>query len=758
MNQFPASVHLSPAIANELESLRTRLREAEETLDAIRYGRVDALVISQHNEHKIFTLQRAEQVYRMMVEAMNEGVMTLAADGTILYCNRCFADMLKMPLEHIAGKFLQTLLAPADIVTVNRMLWGLEERKMEISLLDFHGALLPVFLSPKILQIKGEPTIIYMVAMDLTSHKLIEIALREAEEKYRTIFENAVEGIFQIDLAGRYLNINPAMARIFRHTSAQQLIPHLNDPAHPLFVDPGRRVDFLVLLRERGEVVNFESQIYGFDRQTLWISETARAVLNQRGEVQLFEGSAEDISDRKHYETRLMYQANYDALTGLANRNLLQDRLQHTIASAERYQYRLAVAFIDLDQFKFINDSLGHHTGDQLLKAVAACLKACVRESDTVARHGGDEFVVVIDHSSDAVIASLMSKILASIAEPVMIEGHELHVTASIGFSLYPTDGEDAETLLKNADAAMYRAKEQGRNNVQFYTDELNKKIHKRMALESILRHALERGEFFLHYQPQVALPGGEIVGAEALIRWMHKTEGVISPADFIPLAEELGLIVPIGEWALRTACAQMKAWQTAGLPKLTISVNLSARQFRQRNLAAVVALALHDTALDPEYLELELTESMMMDNVELAVATMNQLKAMGIKLSIDDFGTGYSSLSYLKRFPIDVLKIDQSFMSDIIEEPCDAPIVRSIITLAHSLKLRVIAEGVETKEQLHYLSEHHCDAIQGFYFSCPVSADAFEQLLRDGPLLRPCAGSSGTVDGAPSNPVLLAS
>jgi len=737
MNKPPTSVHLSPPTSDECESLRTRLREAEETLDAIRYGRVDALVVSQHDEDKIFTLQRAEHIYRLMVEAMNEGMMTLAADGTILYCNLCFANMLKMPLEEIAGKFLQTFLVPADIITVNRMLWGVEEQKMEITLLDAQGDRLPIFLSPKILQMKGEPTIIYMVAMDLTSHKLIETALRNAEEKYRTIFENAVEGIFQIDLNGHYLNINPAMARIFRHVSMNLLITHLNDPVYPLFVDPQRRVDFMHLLFERGEMVNFESQIYGYDRQTLWINETVRAVRDATGEILLFEGSVEDISDRKHYENRLMYQANYDALTGLANRNLLHDRLQHSIKSAERYRYQLTVAFIDLDQFKFVNDSLGHHTGDHLLKVIASRLKSCVRDSDTVARHGGDEFVVVIDHSNDAVIASLMSKILAKVAEPVVVDGHELHVTASIGFSLYPIDGLDADTLLKHADAAMYRAKEQGRNNVQFYTEELNLKIQKRMALESILRHALERNEFFLHYQPQVSLATGAIIGAEALIRWMHKTEGVISPAEFIPLAEELGLIVPIGEWVLRTACAQMKAWQDAGFLEIGISVNLSARQFRQRNLAAVVALALQDSGLEARYLELELTESMMMDNVELAVAALSTLKAMGIKLSIDDFGTGYSSLSYLKRFPIDVLKIDQSFISDITLAPDGAPIVHSIITLAHSLKLKVIAEGVETAEQLEYLGAHQCDVMQGYYFSRPLSAADFEQLLRKNTMLQ---------------------
>jgi len=731
MNKGPALVFPSIHSEHEFLCLRTRLREAEETLDAIRYGRVDALVVSQHDTDEIVTLQGAEHVYRMMVEAMNEGVITLAPDGTILYCNLCFAEMLKLPLERVPGLRLQSFLAPQHCAIVERMLHGDELHKTEIVLRDARNDNLTILLSPKLLQTKGCAPIIYMVAMDLTAQKRTESALREAEEKYRTIFENAVEGIFQIDLNGRYLNINPAMVRIFRHTQSETLLSHLNDAAHPLFVNPLRRKEFLPALRERGEITNYESQIYGLHHEQLWINETIRAVLDKDGQVRFYEGSAEDISERKHYETKLMYQANYDALTGLANRSLLLDRLQHAIAAAERYRHQVTVIFIDLDQFKFINDSLGHHTGDNLLKIIAARLKACVRENDTVARHGGDEFVIAIDHSTDAVIASLIPKILTSISQAVTVDGNELLVTASIGVSVYPFDGNNADTLLKNADAAMYRAKELGRNNGQFYTEELNQKIHKRMNLESILRHALERGEFFLHYQPQIALHSNDIVGAEALIRWMHSSEGVIPPAEFIPLAEELGLIIPIGDWVLRTACTQMKAWHDAGLPKINIAVNLSARQFRQPNLVEVIAQALRDSGLEPGYLELEITESMMMDNVEQAALTLGKLKATGIKLSIDDFGTGYSSLSYLKRLPIDVLKIDRTFVSDITGDADGAPIVRSIITLAHSLKLKVIAEGVENGEQLAYLRAHRCDVMQGYYFSKPLSVVDFTKLAQ---------------------------
>jgi len=441
-----------------------------------------------------------------------------------------------------------------------------------------------------------------------------------------------------------------------------------------------------------------------------------------------------DITERKRYESQLERQANYDELTGLANRNLVQDRLNQALAFSHRHDCGLAVLFIDLDHFKKINDSLGHDSGDALLTQVASRLSCSVREGDTVARQGGDEFVLLLPEiRAEDDVPEITQKLVKAMSAPFNVNGRELHITCSIGIASYPKDGEDRQTLLKNADAAMYRAKELGRNNAQHYAAEMNVKAMERLVLENGLYHALARNEFLLHYQPQVDLRTGEIAGMEALVRWQHPELGLVSPAMFIPVAEDSGLIVSIGEWVLRTACAQNKAWQLAGFKPISVAVNLSARQFRQPDLAEMVAGILRETGLDPACLELELTESLVMQDVEKTISTLGKLKAMGIKLSVDDFGTGYSSLSYLKRFPIDTLKIDQSFVRDITTDPDDAAIAKTIISMAHDMQLRVIAEGVETEAQKSFLQQRHCDEMQGYFFSRPVPAEAFETLLREG-------------------------
>ena len=436
--------------------------------------------------------------------------------------------------------------------------------------------------------------------------------------------------------------------------------------------------------------------------------------------------------ERKRYQVQLEHQANYDALTGLPNRNLLHDRLRQAVYS-QRLPRAIAVVFMDLDHFKFVNDSLGHSTGDLLLKAMGERLRTVLREGDTVGRVGGDEFVLILnDQPNEEIIYRAMQRISAKVSEPLTIDGKELHVTCSAGISLYPQDGRDVDTLLKNADAAMYRAKDHGRSNFQFYTSEMNERVSERLALENALRRALERNELALHYQQKVSLQSGEIVGAEALVRWLHPEWGLVRPARFIPLAEETGLIVQIGEWVLREACRQNRAWIDEGLDPGFVSVNLSTRQFRQEGLVRTVSRILEETRLDPSALEMEITESMVMHNVAAAVATLQGLKSLGVGLSVDDFGTGYSSLAYLKDLPIDALKIDRSFVRDIGagDDAQDGVLAAAIVTLGHSLHLKVVAEGVETDSQVRFLKRHRCDEVQGFFYSEPVTPEAHAKLL----------------------------
>lgn len=477
---------------------------------------------------------------------------------------------------------------------------------------------------------------------------------------------------------------------------------------------------------------------YRKDGTLFWSDLYIAPVKDDTGTVSHFIVVQYDITATKRYESELEFQTNRDALTGLANRSLMRDRLGQAVSYAHRYGHPIWILFVDLDRFKFVNDTLGHQAGDILLKAVSTRLQAAVRDTDTVARMGGDEFVLILPERTDAGLSTgIVQRIMESIAQPLTIEGHEFFISGSIGVAVYPADGETPEELIKHADIAMYRAKETGRNNFQFYTPAMNERALERLHIEGDLRNALEREEFTLHYQPQVDLRSGKIVGVEALIRWQHPELGMVPPIRFIGLAEETGLIVPIGAWVIRTACLQNKAWQESGLGYLRMSVNLSARQFAQQDLVDSIAASLREAELAPEYLEIELTESLVMADVDRAIGILRELKALGVQLSIDDFGTGYSSLSYLKRFPIDVLKIDRSFVNDITIDPDDAAIVASIISLAHSLRLDVIAEGVETEEQLTYLREHNCDQIQGYFFSRPVTAEAFSVMLKDGKRLQ---------------------
>jgi diguanylate cyclase (GGDEF)-like protein len=438
--------------------------------------------------------------------------------------------------------------------------------------------------------------------------------------------------------------------------------------------------------------------------------------------------------ERKVAEDRIQFMATHDALTGLPNRALLKDRLTQAVLAADRYDRWATVVFIDVDNFKYINDSLGHNAGDALLRAVAGRMAACVRPTDTVVRVGGDEFVIVLSDQLKSVdeISRIVTRLRAAIAEPVHVGEHALRVTSSVGVASFPGDGRDAETLLANADAAMYRAKESGRDNLQFYRPEINLRVQEKFRMQEALRGAVVRNEFLLHYQPQVNLRTGAILAVEALIRWRHPTLGLLPPSRFIPMAEESGLITSIGEWVLGEACRQAQAWRRSGLPPIRMSVNVSARQFHERRLKAVVAAALEGSGLAPDLLELELTESMIMQDVERAVATMEELERLGVQLSIDDFGTGYSSLAALKTFPVARLKIDRAFIKGLPHDEDDMAVAAAVISLGQKLNLKVIAEGVETAAQAEFLRRNNCDEIQGFHLSRPIPPDAFAAFLRD--------------------------
>jgi diguanylate cyclase (GGDEF)-like protein/PAS domain S-box-containing protein len=441
-----------------------------------------------------------------------------------------------------------------------------------------------------------------------------------------------------------------------------------------------------------------------------------------------------DVSAARTMALQMTHSAEHDFLTGLPNRMLLNDRVNRAIVLAPRHMKKVAVLFLDLDGFKHINDSLGHPTGDKLLQSIAKRLVACVRGADTVSRQGGDEFVVLLSEVALAEDAAITARrMLHAVAEAHSIEQHDLHVTTSIGVSVYPDDGLDAETLIKNADTAMYQAKENGRQSYQFFKPAMNVRAVERQSIEESLRRALERQEFALHYQPKINLRTGEITGAEALIRWTHPVRGQVSPGQFIPVAEDCGLILPIGNWVLHEACLQARAWLDAGLPPTTMAVNISAIEFRDENFLEGVFTILKETGLDPRLLELELTESVLMKHAESAESILKTLRARGVQVAVDDFGTGYSSLSYLRRFPIDALKIDQSFVRQITTTPDETTIVTAVISMGRSLKLRVVAEGVETQAELAFLQAHQCDEAQGYYFSRPMIPQQFAKLLQTG-------------------------
>jgi diguanylate cyclase (GGDEF)-like protein/PAS domain S-box-containing protein len=569
--------------------------------------------------------------------------------------------------------------------------------------------------------------------------KQAEDSLQESEQQLRAMFENADVGIAVTSLDLRYLRVNDKYCNIMGYTREELLGMRVSD------VNLSENVAPLVEYRENvlsgtAPEQAREKQLVRKDGALIWVSMATSLVRAADGSPRYFIAVIQDISENKRAaaalkesEEQFRRLAHYDSLTRLPNRSLFYDRLAHGIAQARRNGWTLAVLFIDVDRFKHVNDTFGHTAGDQLLKQVSERLSGCIRSDDTVGRLSGDEFAIVLSRlTAPEDAATVAQKIVDELNLPFQLEGAELYVTASIGITVYPNDSEDQDALIRNADVAMYRAKERGRNNYQFYTAELTRRTREMLNMESELRRALERDEFVMHYQPKVSLATGQITGVEALLRWRHPERGLVPPGDFIPLLEETGLIVQAGEWVLKAVCEQIKTWERAGIEPLPVAVNLSARQFLAPDLAGSIRRVLEAHEVKPELLEVEITESAIMTNADEAIRTLETLEALGVKTSVDDFGTGYSSLSYLKRFPLHALKIDRSFVRDITSDPDDATITQAVISMAHSLKLKVVAEGVETAAQLEFLERYGCDEVQGYLYSKPIPGEECGIMIAD--------------------------
>jgi diguanylate cyclase (GGDEF)-like protein/PAS domain S-box-containing protein len=680
--------------------------------------------------------KRAEQAVKAaeanlvgLLNAISEAVFLLDTDGRVLFANDAIAARLGTTTAEMTGRSIYDLVPPElaayrrqmveQVIATGKPIFRMHDRRDDHVLDNY---LYPVFGAD------GKVARVAVFSADITEREAAMRALRESEELFRQLAGNIPEFFWVRDAASkdRFLYFSPAWSKITGWPAPTD-VQGMLDIVHP---QDYRRVVMGAAAAPLGGV-DQEHRIVRPDGEVRWLRVRTFPIHDAAGEVYRVAGVGEDISERKADQERLLQMAHFDRLTNLPNRTLLYDSLQRTLERAHAERSIVAVLFIDLDRFKVVNDTLGHAIGDALLQRVALRLTDCVRIRDTVGRLGGDEFALILPALESAEASGAVAdKLLHALALPFDLEQHEVFVTASIGITLFPGDAADADTLLRYADTAMYQAKQEGRNAYRYFTPELNARAAERLELENSLRRALERGEFLLHYQPKLDLRRNEICGVEALLRWRRPGRELVPPAEFIPLLEETGLIVEVGDWVVDEACRQLGAWQREGADPIPIAINLSPRQFRAKDLAARIRRAMREHGVRARMLECEITESSVMADPEHAVGVLDELKAAGIALSVDDFGTGYSSLSYLRRFPIDELKIDRSFVRDVATDPNDAAIARAIISMAHRLGLKVVAEGVENAEQLEFLRANDCDEVQGYFIARPAGAAEILPLL----------------------------
>jgi len=683
-------------------------------------------------------LRKSEARLRQLIATTLDAVVTVDRSMTVIEWNRQAEATFGIPARDALGSPLQVSLFRERDIDIVRLLVDryrsgqprrILRRRIETTAFRANGESLPVEITLAPTGSGPQATFTAFIR-DISDRKRARHELETSEKRFRTIVEKSWSGVVLLDGNLCFSFAGSSTQHLIGYEEQELLGRSLLDFIHPRDVETAGAILIEMAARPNQEA-HGELRFQHKDGRWIWLEGFSQNLLHEPsvGAIVL---NYRDVTHRKETEKQLEYRAHYDSLTGLPNRLLFRDRLVNAVSAAARHGYGAAVMYLDLDHFKLVNDGLGHSFGDRLLAEVAQRLEGVLRASDTVSRIGGDEFSILlpeVSHTED--ILGVASKVLETLAQPFHIDGHDLFVSASIGVSCYPNDGADAESLLKCADAAMYRSKELGRNQVQLFTASMNERYGRRLALEQQLHRALEREELELHYQPVYDRARRRIVSLEALIRWQHPVRGLIGPDEFISLAEDTGLIIPIGTWALRTACLQLRRWQMDGVPALRVAVNISPVQLQQRDLVDTVRRVIEESSIPPETLQLEVTETAAMANLELTMKVLHELRDMGVGVAVDDFGTGQSSLTYLKHLPIDTVKIDKAFLRDVTEDETAAAIVSYVINLAHTLRLRVVAEGVETEAQFSFLRHYSCDLMQGFLFSRPLPADGVVPYLQ---------------------------